>query len=122
MFSADQYTAARERAALIDRSNRGKISLTGFDRASFLHALLTNDIARLTPGTGTYAAYLTPQGRMISDMRVVEAGEEVVLDVESAVAPSLAERLNKLIFSEDVQVKDITLDFGQIGIHGPLAS
>jgi folate-binding protein YgfZ len=122
MFSADQYTAVRERAALIDRSSRGKISLTGSDRAGFLHALLTNDIARLTPGTGTYAAYLTPQGRMISDMRVVEAGEELLLDVESSVVHSLAERLNKLIFSEDVQVKDVTLDFGQIGLHGPLAS
>ena len=74
MFSLDQYTAAHERAALVDRSAQGKLALTGADRASFLHALLTNDIARLTAGAGTYAAYLTPQGRMISDMRVVETG------------------------------------------------
>jgi len=122
MFSLEQYIAAKERAALIDRSTQGKISLTGPDRATFLHGLLTNDIARLTAGTGTYAAYLTPQGRMISDMRVVESGEEIVLDVEPSVADSLAERLNTLIFSEDVQVKNVTQDLGEIGIHGPVAA
>src|SRR5437868_1239132 len=102
-MSSDQYTAAREGAAFIDRSNRGKIALTGADRAAFLHALLTNDIARLTPGTGAYSAYLTPQGRMISDLRVEETGPEMLLDVEPSVGDALAQRLDSLIFSEDVQ-------------------
>src|SRR5438132_915798 len=106
MFSLDQYNAARNGAALIDRSAQGKILLTGADRASFLHSLLTNDIARLTPGTGTYAAYLTPQGRMISDVRVIESGAEMLLDVEPSVGDALSTRLESLIFSEDVQVKN----------------
>ena len=46
MFSIDQYHAAHNSAVLIDRSSHGTIALTGGDRASFLHALLTNDIAR----------------------------------------------------------------------------
>jgi folate-binding protein YgfZ len=121
MFSLDQYNAAKERAAVIDRSPQGKISLHGADRASFLHSLLTNDIARLTAGTGTYAAYLTPQGRMISDMRVVETGDEIVLGVEPLVVDSLAERLDKLIFSEDVQVKNVTAERAQVTVCGPLA-
>jgi folate-binding protein YgfZ len=121
-MSSHQYTAAKEGAALIDRSAQGKISLTGADRASFLHALLTNDIARLTPGTGAYAAYLTPQGRMISDMRVIESGTEMLLDVEPSIGDSLAERLDSLIFSEDVQVKNVTRDLAEVGIHGPLAA
>jgi folate-binding protein YgfZ len=122
MFSLDQYTAAKEGAALLDRSAQGKIALSGADRASFLHSLLTNDIARLTPGTGTYAAYLTPQGRMITDIRVVESGVEMLLDVEPSVGDSLADRLDKLIFSEDVQVKNVTRDLVEVGIHGPLAA
>jgi tRNA-modifying protein YgfZ len=122
MFSLEQYHAAKERAAIIDRSTQGKIALTGPDRASFLHALLTNDIARLTPGTGTYAAYLTPQGRMISDMRVVESGEEILLDVEPSVVDSLATRLDKLIFSEDLQVRNVTQSLAEVGIHGPASA
>jgi folate-binding protein YgfZ len=121
MFSLDQYTSARTSAIVIDRSTRGKIALTGSDRTSFLHALLTNDIARLTKGTGTYAAYLTPQGRMISDMRVIETGDRIVLDVERSVAGSLAERFDKLVFSEDVQVQDLTDALAEFGVHGPAA-
>ncbi|HUP96203.1 MAG TPA: glycine cleavage T C-terminal barrel domain-containing protein, partial [Burkholderiales bacterium] len=103
-------------------ASQGTIALTGADRASFLHALLTNDIAILTSGKGTYAAYLTPQGRMISDMRVIETGTRVLLGVEREVAAPLSERFDKLVFSEDVQAKDVTSDLNVIGVHGPSAA
>jgi folate-binding protein YgfZ len=122
MFSLDQYQAARTSAIVIDRSARGKIALTGGDRISFLHALFTNDIAQLKKGTGVYSAYLTPQGRMISDMRVVETGDALVLDVEESVAAPLAQRLDKLIFTEDAQVKNVTNDFALFGVHGPTSA
>lgn len=122
MFSLDPYRAAGTSAVVIDRSARGKIALTGGDRISFLHALFTNDIAQLKKGTGVYSAYLTPQGRMISDMRVVETGDALLLDVEESVAAPLAERLDKLIFAEDAQVKNVTNDFALFGIHGPAAA
>ena len=122
MFSLDQYRAAHESAIVVDRSSQGKIALAGADRASFLHALLTNDIARLTKGIGAYSAYLTPQGRMISDMRVIETGERIVLDVEGVVAGPLADRFEKLIFSEDVRVENVTADLAEIGVHGPSAA
>src|SRR6188768_3844113 len=122
MFSLDQYNAAHQAAALIDRSARGKIVLTGADRAAFLHALLTNDISRLTPGSGVYAAYLTPQGRMISDLRIVETGPEMLLDVAPSVGDALSERLDQLVFSEDVQIRNATRELAEIGVHGPLAA
>lgn len=114
-----EYETVRHAAGLIDRSSQGKIVLSGRDRASFLHALLTNDIAALEPGTGCYAAYLTPQGRMIADMRVVELGDRILLDVVPSVAASLTDRFNTLIFSEDVQVTDVTADLAELGVHGP---
>ena len=122
MFSADQYDAAHNSAVLIDRSSKGTIALTGADRAAFLHALLTNDIAGLPKGRGVYAAYLTPQGRMISDMRVIETGTRMLLSVERDVARPLARRLDALIFSEDVQVRDATDELSTIGVHGPSAA
>ena len=98
---------------------KARLRSTGGDRASFLHALLTNDIASLTSGQGVYAAYLTPQGRMISDMRVIETGARMLLTVERDIAAPLAERFDTLIFSEDVQAKDVTGDADAIGVHGP---
>src|SRR5688572_3462318 len=99
MFSLDEYEAAHRSAVLIDGSSRGTIALTGTERRSFLHGLLTQDIAALRPGGGAYAAYLTPQGRMIADMRVLETGERILLGVERAVAGPLSMRLDSLIFS-----------------------
>lgn len=120
MFSDHQYNAAHNSAALVERSSQGTVALTGADRASFLHALLTNDIAGLPTGRGVYAAYLTPQGRMISDMRVIETGTRLLLSVDRHVAAPLAERFDKLIFSEDVQAKDAS-DIVVLGVHGPSA-
>jgi folate-binding protein YgfZ len=122
MFSLDQYQAARASAIVVDRNSRGKVAVIGADRVAFLHALLTNDIAQLKKGTGVYAAYLTPQGRMISDMRVVETGDRLLLDVEGFVAAPLAERFDKLIFSEDVQIQNVTSQLGEVGVHGPAAA
>src|SRR5918995_424056 len=116
MFSLDQYAAAHNSAVMIDRSSQGTIALTGGDRASFLHALLTNDIAHLASGQGVYAAYLTPQGRMISDMRVIETGARMLLTVARDIAAPLAERFHKLIFSEDVQAKEVSSEVTGIGV------
>lgn len=122
MFSIDQYNAAHNSAVLVDRSSQGTIALTGGDRASFLHALLTNDIALLAAGQGVYAAFLTPQGRMISDMRVIETGHRMLLNVERDIAGPLAERFDTLVFSEDVQAKDATGELAVAGVHGPSAA
>lgn len=122
MFSLDQYNAAHNSAIVVDRSTCGTVAMTGNDRASFLHALLTNDIAGLPMGRGVYAVYLTPQGRMISDMRVIETGNRMLLNVARDVAAPLAERFDKLIFSEDVQPRDATGELAIVGVHGPSAA
>ncbi len=65
------YQALTEGCALVDRSQRGKLTLTGPDAAGFLNGQLTNDIAALTPGGGCYAAFLTHKGKMLGDVRVL---------------------------------------------------
>jgi len=90
----------------------------GRDRASFLHALLSNDIAALAPGRGCYATYLTPQGRMIADMHVYDSGDHLLLDVEPGIAASLTSTLDRLIFSEDAAVTDVSARVSSIGVIG----
>ena len=95
--------------------------LRGADRRAYLQGILTNDIAALTPGTGCYAAMLTAQGRMIADMRVLELGEEILLGVPRGQGPSLLNHLERFVFSEDVQVEDVTETRAEIGLYGPHA-
>jgi folate-binding protein YgfZ len=93
--------------------------LTGADRRSYLQGLLTNDIEALGPGTGCYAAYLTPQGRMIADMRVLELGDAILLDLPAAVAATVRDRLAQFVFAEDVEVVDSSDALAHIGVYGP---
>jgi folate-binding Fe-S cluster repair protein YgfZ len=113
------YTALGHGAGLIDWTGTGRILLTGADRRSYLQGLLTNDIEALAPGTGCYAAMLTAQGRMMTDMRVLELGDAVLLDVPAQVTAQIRDHLDRFVFSEDVQVEDVTTARGEIGIFGP---
>ena len=121
MFSHDQYMALREGAGLLDRGSRGRLQFTGADRRSYLHGLLTNDIEALRPGTGCYAALLTPQGRMIADMRISEVGDRLLIDLPGSAAAGVYQRLADFIFSEEVEVRDVSSELGQLGIYGPAA-
>jgi folate-binding protein YgfZ len=120
--SAAVYEAARRRAALVDRSDRGRIVISGADRASYLQGLLTNDIAALSAGSGCYTAYLTAQGRMIADAWVYELGDVILMIVDAGVASSVLARLDQFIFSEDVQLGDVSGTFTQTGIIGPASA
>ena len=122
MTAPEPYRAARRGAAFIDLSERGRLVLTGADRASYLQGLLTNDVEGLPPGEGCYAAYLTPQGRMIADMTVVNRGDELLLDVDAGVTAVLLERLREFVFTEDVTVEDRTAAWTALAVHGPEAA
>ena len=119
---ASAYQAARRRAAFLERLSRGRLLVNGRDRASYLQGLLTNDTVALKAGEGCYAAYLTPQGRMISDLFVYELGDVILLSLPGDVKDAVLARLDQFIFSEDVQLGDVTQTFGQIAVVGPDAA
>jgi tRNA-modifying protein YgfZ len=120
-FSPDQYRALHEAAGVLIRADRGRILLRGTDRKGYLQGLLSNDILALEPGGWCYATLLTAQGRMISDMRVFDLGDLILMDLEAVVTPAVAEHLEKYIITEDVTVENATNGWGQIGVYGPQA-
>lgn len=122
MISHDQYEALRKGAGLLDRRSRGRLQLTGADRRSYLQGLLTNDVEALSAGRGCYAALLTAQGRMVSDMRVSELGDRLLIDLPGATAEAVAGRLADFIFTEDVEVRDARADLDHLGVYGPNAA
>ncbi|PYR46243.1 MAG: hypothetical protein DMF89_22890 [Acidobacteria bacterium] len=119
--SMDGYDAARGRAGLITRTDVGRLTVSGPDRRSYLHGLLTNDIEALKEGQGCYAAYLTAQGRMIADLYVYELGDVVLLTVPRSVKDIVLAKLDQFVFSEDVQLGDVTDAFGAVTVVGPSA-
>jgi folate-binding protein YgfZ len=122
MTTPEHYRALKEHAAIGAIAPRNAIGLTGQDRATYLHGLLTNDIQALTPGTGCYAAWLTPQGRMLTDIHIFESGEMILLDVPADVLAATLQRLDQFLFSEDVQLADLSETLTAVWVHGPAAS
>ena len=119
---AGDYTAIRTRSGIGAIGPRRQIAVAGKDRASYLQGLLTNDIQALEAGTGCYAAWLTPQGRMITDLHVLESGDMIVLDLPSDQAAATLERLDQFLFGEDVQLAPLDEQVRPLWIHGPSAA
>jgi folate-binding protein YgfZ len=95
-----------------------QLAVAGKDRASFLQGLLTNDIQALEPGTGCYAAWLTPQGRMLTDMHVLESTNMALLDVPGFTASATLARLEQFLFTEEVTLSTLDSSLEAVWIHG----
>ena len=80
----------RESAAWLDLSARGKIRVTGEDRARLLHAMTTQDVQSLTPGQGCYAFFLNAQGRILGDVNIFCREDFFLLDTEPETRQKLA--------------------------------
>ncbi|HLH03544.1 MAG TPA: glycine cleavage T C-terminal barrel domain-containing protein [Bryobacteraceae bacterium] len=115
------YQALRESAAWIDLSDRGKILVTGEDRARLLHALSTNDIQNLGPGETVYAFFLNEKGRVIGDAYISNFGEGLWVDTEPELRESLFSHLERYIIADDVTLTDISHQYALIAIEGPNA-
>ncbi|HTW64843.1 MAG TPA: hypothetical protein VME17_09525 [Bryobacteraceae bacterium] len=116
------YDALRTRAAWLDLSARGKIKLTGEDRARLLHAMSTNHIQQLTPGTGCYAFFLNDKGRVLADANVLCRPDYFLLDVEPESRLPLYQHLDRYIIADDVTLEDATDSTATIAVEGPRAA
>ena len=121
MFSTDGYEALRRGAGVVRRGDRGLLSVTGGDRLAWLQGLLTNDVANLPMDGVCEAAYLTPQGRMITDMRVINLADRTLLDVPGSLAEALRARLDTLLFAEDAAIENVSARLLMIDVHGVTA-
>jgi folate-binding protein YgfZ len=104
---------------LVDRSERGKLALTGGERKEFLHGQVTNDVEGLEPGAGCYAAFLTHKGKMLGDLRILDAGEELLLDCERIALQELFTMIRRYKLGRDVELHKRTLERGLLSLLGP---
>lgn len=114
-----EVLALREGCGLIDRSERGKLALTGGQAKEFLAGQVTNDIEALEPGTGCYAAFLTHKGKMRGDLRVLDLGDELWLDTEREALQALFDMIRRFKIGFDVELHKRTLERGLLSLVGP---
>ena len=116
-----EHAALCATVGVLDLSFRGRICLTGADRTRFLHGQVTNDVKRLGPGDGCYAALTTAKGKMECDLSIHCLAEELLLDFEPGLTASVSRRLASYIVADDVQIADVAPHYGLLTVQGPKA-
>jgi len=114
------YTALREGAAVVDRRERRIFRLSGKDPIGMLNAVLTNDVPS-HGDLGTYAMLLDPKGRIQTDLRVVRAGDEILIDTEPEGAEAAKEILGRYAPFSRVRLEDLSGSWYVLGLYGPRA-
>ncbi len=116
------YQALRAHTAWLDLSARGKIKVSGEDRARLLHAMSTNHVQQLTPGAGCYAFFLNAQGRILADVNLFCFEDRFLLDTEPETRRKLFEHLDRYIIADDVTLSDETDHVTTVALEGPEAA
>ena len=113
------YRTITEGCGLLDRSERGKLALSGVDAATFLQGQVSNDVEGLAVGAGCYAAFLTPKGKMLGDVRILNAGDELLLDTERVALQALFNMIRRFSLGYQVKLHKRTLERGLLSLIGP---
>src|SRR5829696_4493422 len=116
---ASEYRTLTEGCGLVDRSERGKLALTGAEAKAFLQGQVTNDVEGLEPGRGCYAAFLTHKGKMLGDLRILDVGDELLLDTERATLQELFNMIRRYKLGRDVELHKRTLELAELSLVGP---
>lgn len=119
--ASGDYKALSEGVGFIDFSSRGRICLTGADRQTFLNGQVTNNVKGLRVGQGCYAALANAKGKMTCDLNIFVLADEILLDFEPGLLAKITERLEKYIIADDVQIVDVSANFGLVSVLGPKA-
>jgi len=122
---AADYEALTRECGLVDRSERGKLALTGASAVEFLNGQVTNELAGIAPGEGRYAAFLTHKGKMLGDLRVLALGEratsELLLDTERPALQALFDMIRRYKVGHGVELHKRTLECALLSLVGPRA-
>jgi folate-binding protein YgfZ len=117
-----EYRAARESVALHDATYREALRITGEDRTTFLHGMVTQDVKGLAAGASAYTALITVKGAMVADARILRRESDLVLDLEPGLGGKVREFLEKFLISEDAELHDATGEQGVLRLLGPRTS
>jgi folate-binding protein YgfZ len=123
---AEQRAAARK-VAVVDRSNRDVIAVTGPERLTWLHLVISQHVTELADGAATEALVLDSQGRVDAHMEVAHLDETVWLDTEAGAQAtgarggkqSLLEYLRSMVFWSKVELRDATAERAVLTLLGP---
>jgi aminomethyltransferase len=133
-----QYDAVREDVGLIDRSDVGKLAITGPDRFTWLQGMVSNDVSLLERADGRLpACILDATGHVLSDVALINIlrydpdpfaamtaqpkEDFILLELPRENVAKIIAILDRYLIMEDVEIRDISEAIGTISLQGPRA-
>ncbi|WP_328328463.1 MULTISPECIES: CAF17-like 4Fe-4S cluster assembly/insertion protein YgfZ [unclassified Streptomyces] len=115
-----EQRALSDGTGLVDLSHRGVVTVTGPDRLTWLHLLLTQHVSELPRGVATEALILSANGHIEHALYLVDDGETVWAHVEPGTQQELIAYLESMKFYYRAEVADRTEDIAVV--HLPAGS
>ena len=101
--------------------NLGIVAVSGPDRLTYLHNLLSQDLESARAGTVADFLYMDAKGNALAEGRAVVAADTVLLAVPQAVAASLTEALQRFTFLLEASTEDRSASWAVASVRGPEA-
>ena len=114
-----EQARAMRSAAVIDRSNRDVVMITGPERLTWLHTICSQHVSDLRDGEGTQSLVLSPNGHVEQHWIASELGERLWLDTEPGAAAEVLGYLLKMRFWSQVEPVAATDDWAVLSVVGP---
>jgi len=102
-------------------SHLGVLRFSGPDALSFLQGQISNDTNRLADRSSLFAAYSSPQGRVLALIYLLPHSSGIAAIVPRELLASTMERLKKFVLRAKVKIEDAGDDLLVGGFHGEAA-
>ncbi len=117
----DECATVRTAAGVVDRSDLGYLTASGGDAQRFLQGMVSNEVAALAPGQGTYALHLNTQGHIVADFYLLAMPDHFLLETARNRVDALRAGLERYIVADDVELADRSDQFAALSVEGPAA-
>lgn len=109
-----EQRALADGTGFVDLSHRGVLTVTGDDRLSWLHLLITQHVSELPFGRATEALVLTANGHIEHALYLVDDGTTTWVHVEPGTQGALLAYLESMKFFYRVEAADRTEEFALV--------
>jgi folate-binding protein YgfZ len=103
-----------ETGAIVDRSHRGVVRVSGPDRLTWLHSLLSQHVETLPVGETREALILSPHGHVEHHLVLRDDGEATWITAEPETSATLVGYLDSMRFMLRVEVEDLSASYGVV--------
>ena len=118
----DEHNAVRKKAGLFDVSHMGEARVTGSQAKDFLNSIITNDLDRIEPGKAIYTLLCTEKGGVVDDIIIYQiSDQEFFICLNASNTEKDIQWMQDHVNDYECKVENISADYAQIALQGPLA-